>query len=120
MKPWTFRRFGIVKELARPDRLLLDFDFRRVPRLRSIWAVCRIVGLRPAWIRTDRTRHGWHAVIQLCAPLTNAEIVACQAIMGSDSRREALNLMRVIAIRQRDPGPAWRDRWNILFERKLT
>lgn len=98
---------------------MLDFDFRRVPRLSSIWAVCRIVGLRPIWIRTDRTRKGWHVVIRLRQSLSNAEIVAAQAIMGSDNRREALNLMRAIAIRQRDPGPTFRDRWNLLYENKL-
>jgi hypothetical protein len=98
---------------------MLDYDFRRVPRVRPLWAVCRIVGVRPLTIRTDRTRRGWHVLIVLAERLCPAEIVALQAIMGSDDRREALNLMRVIAIRKRPPAPFWRDRWNILFERKL-
>lgn len=98
---------------------MLDFDFRRVPRVRPIWSVFRVVGLRPAWIRTDRTRRGWHVVIGLRENLQPAETVALQAILGSDDRREGLNLMRVIAIRKNPPPAFWKNRWNLLFSSKL-
>lgn len=116
---WQIQHYGVVEETARPNVLMLDFDFRRVPRVRPFWAVLRVVGLVPRWIRTDRTRRGWHVLIGLNQNLQPAEIVALQAILGSDDRREALNIMRVIAIRKRDPGPFWRNRWNLLFSRKL-
>ena len=43
------------------------------------------------------------------------EHVAIQAILGSDFRRETLNLMRVLS----EPRGAGRKRWNILYEHKL-
>lgn len=98
---------------------MLDLDRPRVPRFASIYAICRIVGITPRVIRTDRTRRGWHVLIWIRESLTPAETIALQILFGSDNRREALNLMRAIAIRQHDPGPFWRDRWNLLYESKL-
>jgi hypothetical protein len=82
-------------------------------------AVLRTIGLRPMWLRTDRTRRGWHVIIRLTRSLRPAETVAVQALLGSDSRRESLNLMRAISVQRRDPGPFWRRRWNLLFSYKL-
>lgn len=115
------RKFGIVKARTVLSRVYLDFDRRRVPRLVPLWAVCRIVGLRPIWIRSDRTRRGWHVVIALRERLEPAELVALQACMGSDRRRETLNLLRVIGMR-RSPirSTFWHTRWNLLYASKLT
>lgn len=44
-----------------------------------------------------------------------AEIVALQAVLGSDRRRETLNLMRVMS----EFGPEGNKRWNILYRSKL-
>jgi hypothetical protein len=99
--------------------VFLDFDDRRVPRLYPVWRLCRLVGVTPVFVETFRTRKGWHLWIRLRESLTNAERVAFQACAGSDVRREELNLMRVVAIRRRDPGPYWRQRWNLLFDHKL-
>lgn len=116
----TCSRFGIVKETADPRKLMLDFDRNARPNLRPVWAVCRLVGLQPRMYRLDRTRKGWHVVIWLSFPLTPAEIVAVQACMGSDPRREALNAMRVIAIRRnRIRNRFWSNRWNLLYAEKL-
>jgi hypothetical protein len=82
-------------------------------------AVLRTIGLRPQWLRTDRTRRGWHVIIKLTRSLLPAETVAVQALLGSDSRRESLNLMRAISVQRRDPGAFWRRRWNLLFTYKL-
>lgn len=81
--------------------------------------VLRTIGLRPIWLRTDRTRRGWHIVIRLTRALLPAECVALQALLGSDDRRECMNLLRVMSIARRDPGPFWRHRWNLLFSYKL-
>ena len=113
------KRWGKVEELANPKRLLLDFDQGRTPSLRAVWAACRIVGVRPEWVRHDRTKRGWHVVIQLRESLLPGEQIALQAVMGSDRRRETLNLMRAVAVRRADPGVKWRNRWQLLFSEKV-
>ena len=113
------RRWGRVEELANPRHLLLDYDRAKTPSLRDVYRVARIAGFGVEWVRHDRTRRGWHVVIRTDRKLLPAEQVALQAILGSDPRRELLNIMRVIAIRRRDPGVEWRGRWNILFSGKL-
>lgn len=99
---------------------LVDIDHKRAPRIRAIYAVCRIVGVSPLWVAYRRTRRGWHLIIYLRDRLQPAELIALQSCFGSDGRREALNLMRVLAIR-RTPitNPFWLTRWNLLYERKL-
>lgn len=67
----------------------------------------------------QRTRHGWHVLIKLREKLQPAEIVALQSIMGSDGRRETLNLMRALHMRKNKVGRFWGKRWNILFGGKL-
>lgn len=116
-----------MAHFSKSNMVYLDFDFprpdRRSPSLRPIFTVLRMVGLRPSrqTIALERTRHGWHVIIQLSERLKPAEIVALQACLGSDRRREALNLMRALALRKRCNGvtPYWRKRWNILFGGKL-
>ncbi len=49
--------------------------------------------------------------------MSDLEIVALQFALGSDCKRETLNLMRVMS---RPSDPKARNRWNILYERKLT
>ena len=107
--------FGRIKEYAFSRRLFLDFDMRRCPRVRPLWAVCRIIGAHPKTIRFDRTRRGWHVVIELSEWFSPLEVVAMQAVLGSDARREALNLMRVLS----EYGRLGEKRWNILYSRKL-
>jgi hypothetical protein len=98
----------------------LDMDQLVHPKLFTIWSVCRIIGVQPVWIESTRTRRGWHLRVYLDDRLTPAELVAFQAVCGSDRRREMLNLMRVLAIR-RTPirSRFWRARWNLLFAHKL-
>lgn len=113
-------RIGILKETTNDTLAFVDLDGRRYPRFGPIWAVCRIAHIRPTTIRCDRTRHGWHLVIRFTRRLLPAELVAFQACVGSDPRREALNLMRVIAIRtKRIRSAFWRRRWNLLYAAKL-
>ena len=113
--------FGVLKEWGDyVDRVLLDYDERHTRFVRGIWAVCRIVGVRPLVLRLDRTRRGWHCVIVLNRAFTRGELVAFQACCGSDLRREALNLMRVVGIRTTPiRSKFWRDRWNILYSEKV-
>ena len=80
-------------------------------------AICRIVGIKPKTICFKRTRRGWHIIIVLSETLSPIELIAFQAIAGSDRMREALNFMRC-----RCSGVAdfWQKRSNILYEYKVT
>jgi hypothetical protein len=112
--------YGVVKTYdERTDEIFIDVDEKTCPHLRSLWVTSRILGLRPIFIRFDRTRRGWHIVIRLerrkgkNGGFTPLEKVALQAVFGSDVRRESLNLMRVLHGNGKDK------RWNILYSRKL-
>lgn len=117
-------RIGRMKMTTNSRMVYVDCDYRRVPRLRPMWAVCRIVNLRPRAIRTDRTRRGWHVIIEFSRAFTREQLLALQCVfcgfLKGDFNREALNCMRVFAIAD-DPTIAnyWKRRWNILFDGKL-
>ena len=100
--------------------ILLDFDKHYAPRLSPLFAVLHIIGLRARWIHYERTRRGWHVRIRLEYPLLPAETVALQFALGSDKRRETLNLMRVFWLARKEHKAKWSKRWNILYERKVT
>lgn len=112
-----FTRFGQIKEQTCHSRTFCDYDHAEAPHLLPFFSVARIVGLRPRWVRYDKTRRGWHVVIQWNRIMSDSELVALQFALGSDYKRETLNLMRVMA---RPSNRAQRCRWNILYERKLT
>lgn len=67
--------------------------------------------LEPARVEIRDTRRGHHVLITLRDPLgSDAQVVAAQAMLGSDSVREAFNLRRCIDGRLDD--------WNVLYEQK--
>jgi hypothetical protein len=115
----TFAKIGKVKHATDLRCAYLDFDSVGIPLLRPIFAVCRIVGVRPLWIESRRTARGWHLRIRFHNRFEPAELVAFQAACGSDPRRESLNLMRVLNIRRHGAAPFWRKRWNLLYSEKL-
>lgn len=49
--------------------------------------------------------------------LDPAQMVALQSVLGSDPRREALNLMRVLSLSKMTPR-YWKKRWNLLYRSK--
>lgn len=114
-----FHQIGVLENAGkvRLDEALLDFDRKRSPRLRPVFFVLRLCSLRSVFICDERSRRGWHRTIRLSCRMEPAALVALQSICGSDGRREALNLMRVLAL----PGleKYERERWNLLYERKL-
>lgn len=106
--------------MATAKRLYLDFDRPLAPSLTSLFAVFRIVGVRVVWLCYRRTRRGWHVIVHLNDRLLPSEAIALQACCGSDGRREALNLMRVIGIRTAPiTSRYWIERWNLLYSTKL-
>lgn len=75
-------------------------------------------GLRPIWQELDRTRHGWHLIVKWNRRLQPAEIIAIQAILGSDYKREIHNLMRAMSGGVRSILGA--ERWNLLYSSKTA
>src|SRR4029077_77301 len=120
LKSLSFTRWGELQYGTDLYCAYLDYD-RGVPvSLPAIIAAARIVGLRIVWIELQRSRHGWHVRVRFNTRSPLAEIVCFQACVGSDRRRELLNLMRVRAIRvHRIRSRFWRERANILYSRKL-
>ena len=108
-------RAGIVKLYGKPNLTLCDYDSGEwSPPYPLICRIARMLDIVPVWSRYDRTEHGWHLVIQWNRSFTPLEIIAIQAVLGSDRKREAYNLARVFS------GKASNARWNLLFEYKIT
>lgn len=103
---------GIVKNYADPYLTFCDYDGKFFPSLPRISRLAQMLQMKPVWMRQDRTRHGWHLVIEWNRKLTRLEQVAIQCVLGSDLQRESYNLARVMS------GKC-SHRWNLLFERKL-
>ena len=98
--------------------LRVDYD-GRIPAVsyRQLIAALRWLRLRPLAVVYRRTVRGYHMKVALtrrCQPLV---VVALQAILGSDPKREVFNLLRARAL-PRCPVE-WRNRYSILFGRKL-
>lgn len=106
----------MLKEYSDPYTVMCDYDRPEPPSLWEINRVFHILDMKPREIRYDRTQHGWHVVIRLQKPLSKIAIVALQAILGSDPRRETLNLMRALSVKWDNFSTR---RWNVLFEYKL-
>jgi hypothetical protein len=83
-----------------------------------VWKLARCIGATPQWIRYDATRRGVHVVTRWDRNFDPAELVAMQALLGSDQNRESFNLARVIAGGKK--GKERAAKWNILYRRKLV
>lgn len=114
-----FNSFGEMEEYSAPNKLMLDFDRRRTPKMGGLFVLLRMCGLRVKHICDTRSRRGWHRVITLTETLGKFEIIAIQALAGSDRRREGLNLMRALRSRECGMSRFQESRWNILYSRKL-
>jgi hypothetical protein len=105
-----------MKEYSDPTMLYCDYDRPNPPSMWEIFRVFHILAIDPEWFRFDRTRHGWHLIIKMPAKLSRTAQVALQAVLGSDPRRETLNLMRALSVRWDKVSSR---RWNVLFREKL-
>jgi hypothetical protein len=101
--------------------LLLDFDGKppKYSALSSMFKILRSVNVRPLSFCYARSNRGWHVAIILSRKIGRLERVALQAILGSDRKRECLNLFRVLAMRGKKVSPFWEQRWNLMFIRKV-
>lgn len=98
--------------------LLVDID-RGVllPKVGRLCLLLRRAGYRPVWLAQKRSRSGkgWHLILKVTPrPRHPMEVVALQAILGSDVMREACNLRRAKML---PTMPRWARRmWNVLYE----
>lgn len=58
---------------------------------------------------------GWHVELDVAPTPTPLEVVALQAILGSDRGREACNLHRARMIVGGRVRGWWAERWNVLY-----
>jgi hypothetical protein len=97
---------------------MLDFDGPLPSNFLSFLTTCAKLWQWPLEaVRIDKTKRGYHVVIGVKKRLPDAFKVASQAILGSDRKREAFNLMRVSRLKQMPKF--WRDRWNVLYASHL-
>jgi hypothetical protein len=81
----------MARILARADRRITKFHYKRSP-----------------------SGTGWHVWLHITPPAASPmEIVALQAVCGSDPAREANNIHRVRNMHK--VSQFWRDRWNTLY-----
>lgn len=87
-------------------------------RVKMIASICAITLEIKA---IHKTEHGVHVILDAewedKKSIEPAETVALQAILGSDFKREAFNLLR--AHNLGDAPTFWRDRWNVLYSEKV-
>jgi hypothetical protein len=117
-EPLRLLTVGLVERTSN-DCALLDFDSLGTPKLRACWRILALLDLRPRFILDIRSRHGWHRIIKLPRQLAPVELVALQSCLGSDPRREAFNLLRVLSLRKNSSDRFATSRWNLMFRRKL-
>lgn len=95
----------------------LDVDARQEPPdLQVVSQLLERAGYRvESWTqRSSPGGNGWHVIIEVVPrPTTAMEVVALQAICGSDPWREAISVVRA---RSFVKAPKFmRDRWNVLY-----
>jgi hypothetical protein len=112
-------RWGLLNDCHNGHSAYLDFDNVRAVRSYIVFSTLRLIGIKPTSLRYERTRHGWHVILTHATKLSAAETVALQCVLGSDRKREALNLMRALAIARGRYPRFWIRRFNILYRGKL-
>lgn len=99
--------------------LRCDYDGKRPPPLvRVCWLLAR-AGYRVQSLSERRSPggQGWHVEVALTpAPRTCVEVVALQAVLGSDPAREACNVTRARMVDTKQVSRFWARRWNVLYQ----
>lgn len=95
--------------------ILVDYD-GDIPT--DVWKrlemVSRVQQLRVRWVRFDRTKHGYHMIVNVANRLGFMRTILIQALLGSDWKRETFNSRRALA---RHIPKFWRERRNVLYVR---
>lgn len=99
--------------------LRVDLDDCERPPHVARWAwLMRRAGFRIVWLSQERSPggKGWHCELALDPePQAAIEVVALQAVLGSDPAREACNIHRAFMVDSKQVSPRWRKRWNVLY-----
>ena len=84
-----------------------------------MWALA-VLGWRVQWWSVTRSPsgEGWHVELAVAGRKHPWRVVAVQAILGSDPKREVFNLARTA--RWGRLSPRARQCWNVLFTRKWS
>jgi len=96
----------------------LDYDKGQQPSLARIELM--LSRIERVWTSLELRRspggHGWHVLLTIePSPRSPMEVVALQAILGSDPWRELMQVERALSYRK---APAWmRRHWNVLYLR---
>ena len=103
--------------IAKTDATIkLDFDENGQPNLAKLEAM--LSRIDRVWTSMELRRspggQGWHVLLTVEPPPVSAmEVVALQAVLGSDPWREVLQIERA---RNYHRAPAWMKRcWNVLY-----
>lgn len=105
------------------SEIMLDFDnFSRAGLLRFVQSHWRFL-FRFAWplfgklsvrhVDVKKTRHGYHVRIRVKNKIPKRELNFLQLALGSDYRRECMNLRRIISCKQMKS-------WNVLYAFKFN
>lgn len=94
----------------------LDFDyFLPIPNTSRMARSLADFGATVLAARMSLSAHsGWHVLLILRERFEPLVVVALQCILGSDAKREAFNLQRVLQLKK--VNTFWRKRWNRLYE----
>jgi hypothetical protein len=117
MESWRGNcRPGIVEHYATDRMTLHDYDNPiKPPAIAEILYIAGILGAEVRTLEFFPSRRGTHLAITWSVQWTPTQTVAVQALLGSDPRREAHNLRRLM-----DGWNTTNDRgWNILFRSKV-
>lgn len=99
--------------------LRLDIDAGRpLMTVHHMGWLLRRAGYRLRWLSQTRSPSGkgWHLEAQVSpTPRRAVEVVALQALLGSDPAREACNLQRARLVDAGRVPIFWRKRWNVLY-----
>ena len=79
------------------DCICVDIDYKPFnddEQAELIFKLHNLMGIKTESIRKYETRRGFHIIIKPTVRFTPLELIAIQAILGSDQRREALNFKR--------------------------
>jgi hypothetical protein len=94
------RRKGLVVVEPKPNELQIDLDGARALRAYGMqFNILRKAGLCLGWrerIRPSKRAGHVHVTISLPDNIDNLKRVCLQAILGSDLKREAFNLCRIL------------------------
>lgn len=104
--------------MADPRVAMLDYDeWNKPASMMEIYSVARIIQRTVVAVSQERSSggKGWHVTVRFLEPMLPAEIIALQFALGSDNRRETMNLGRVMASNFNEEET----RWNLLYSQKL-